>query len=892
MDQQLLNPDGTPYFATVSDLRGNFEESFAKKHLGASLKDIVVKSISSINNDNANTLDEDTRKIMNLGIGEIADKAFTNEELNGSSYVGSLKKIIKEYASMEADYRVDLANSILASEKDRKKASEKVINLFSTENLKFISPEIKERFVSALNIEFATEAEDIVEEIGKDVGSAIAEAEEKNVIINQTSKVIEDQKDEIRDELAVDDEDEDEDEKEDDSDDYDDSEDTGDEPSEETSNEEETEDESDNGKSVESYIFGLEDDIADIETRKEAINLLNKQKQDIEANIVKTYNNIIKNKEKFIAKEKQLQWKNYFDSSSEFSKDVKEKLTVGINRLRGHNRVTVKIPFARVTGSHKVRQVFEILFTFIGGWLTWPIALVLCITDEKAHNRRRLVRQAKKEISDYASIKITSRATGDGSSTFDSILMFKVKLRSKRIVKSAGLEDYENEVIELDDKLEESIVDDVENGKITIGNVDISHTELPPDSETAKLQVSEHVNDGAKPEEPEQVPTETTVSTLADTPDATIEPDEVPDTNIGIENYKEFNDLKYSNNNIAKVVVPLSPTRLDMLEIPSSKSLASIFSKGSESRESLRNVVTARFDILEDIVKRESDEELTKKFNDYKAVAMEALDISDLIGVTLHNAGISVRGAEDVNDPISLSIASKAYRYLSHEVKIYNRDPKKGFESSEDAVKSAFDIITIKDAVRNATNNDVKIALAKELASREDLFWQNLVDINDDEHKEQIKGIIQLGDLDIDKKALVDTEYLTNLDLGIDTIKVKEPGKSESEISDEIFQRSKEKIEAILGKDINPTQEDLIRSMIKGNDTSDFAPTPFEKFIIKFGTDEAVEKNGGKDFELGQEDAESVKNKAVLMCVLDSFVDKLKPMNESDTKYFKDYIYK
>lgn len=886
---QLLNADGTPSFMNISDLKTNFEESFAKKQLGASMKDIVVKSISNINNKNADAalIDSKTKALINNSVGEIADKAFTNEELNGSSYIGGLKKIISEYASMESAYREDVANAILASEHNQQKASDRIFELFSTENLNFSTEDLKRRFIDAINIEFGIEGEDIVEEIGKDVGSAIAEAEEKNIIINQTSKVIEDQKEEIREELSVDDEDEDEKTEDGNDEEFDDSEDDGNESSEE--NEDSDEEESPKEEtSLESYILGLESDVSDMQMRKEAIQLLTKQKPDIEANIVKTYVNINKNKEKFVNKIDQTQWHDYFDNPQEFAKNVKEKLTVGINRLKGHNRVTVKIPFARIKGSHKARVVLEILFSFIGGWLTWPIALVLWITDSKLHARNRMAKRAKKEISDYASIKVVGKNTGSDSDTFDTVLMFKVKLRAKRIVRSEGLEDYENEVDEIDQKLEDTLVDDVENGKVTIGEVDISHTELPADTETAKLEVGEHIQDGADGhEEPEQAPN-ATVSTISDTPDVDLDSGEVTMVDTGAE---EFINLKYSNNNISRVIVPLSPTRLDMIDIPSKNALAAIYTKASESQDSLKNVIGARFNILEDIVNKESDEELTKKFTDYKKVAMEAFDISNIAESTLNNIGLTARGIEDTSDPISISIGSKAYQYLSHDVKIYEKDPKKSFESSEDAVRAAFDIITIKDAVRNASNKDTMIALANNLASREDLFWSNIVDLNDDQHKEQIKNILQLGDLDLDKKALVDTEFLTSIDLGVDTIKIVEPGKTEDEVSDEIFEKSKQKIESFLGKDINPTQEDLIRSMIKGNDTSDFAPTPFEKFIIKLGTDEAVKKNGGKDFELGQEDAEFIKNKAIVLSILDKFVDKLNPMNENDTKDFKDYIY-
>ena len=197
----------------------------------------------------------------------------------------------------------------------------------------------------------------------------------------------------------------------------------------------------------------------------------------------------------------------------------------------------------------------------------------------------------------------------------------------------------------------------------------------------------------------------------------------------------------------------------------------------------------------------------------------------------------------------------------------------------------------MKDAARRAKTNDDLIAINKDRMSREDLFWNNITQIEaDDSSIDQVKNILQFGDLDIDKKALVDTSYLTSISVALDTIGVKKPGKTESEIHEEIFNRSKERIESFLGKDLTYQQLEIIEAMIENRDTSDYAPTPFEKFVIKLGTDKVLEKNGGKDFEVGQESANEIKNKAIVFCTLNSLVDKLNPMNEHDTKEFKDYI--
>lgn len=885
--EQLLNADGTPSFTNISNLRTNFEESFARKQLGATMKSIVIKSINHIENNNASEVlsDEKIRGIVKGSIEDVADKCFTNDELNGSSYIGGLKKIVKEYAGMEANYREDLANAILATESDKAVAGGKIQELFSTENLKFTDKNLLNRFSDELESTFAMEGEEIVTEIGKEVGAAIAEAEEKNVIINETSKVIQDKQDEIREELATTDEDDDEEDEDTSSDneEFDDSEDDGEEPSVEDEGIDENE------TSEEGYELGLETSEDKIRIRNEAIKIIESKKGEITSNILETYKKIINNESKVSNKIAEVQWKNYYKDENEFKTHMIKQFDIGLNKLKGKNSVTVNIPFARISGPNKVRRVFEVLFTFIGGWLTFPIALVLWITDDQQKNRRALTKSAKKEITDYASIKVVGKSTGSNSNTFDTILSFNIKFKAKKIVEYDGLEDFDAEVATIEENLDESLIADIENGKISIGIPDTTHTEDTDATPNVDItDVSEHTDDGAVGnEEPEQVPTDLTVSEPNDNPE--------PETNdtVSIEGYgtKEYLDHKFGNENLGKVVVPLSPTKLDMIDIPKTNSLACVYAKGSEGIDSLKSVVTARFDILEDIVNREHDEELTKKFDDYKKFAIESFDGAVDIQNSMAAIGITPYGLIDKEDPVSLYIGSKVHHYLSHNLSIKNKNPKKSFESFNDAIDAAFDIAILKDAARNSKTKDDLIALNKERASREDLFWNNIVGFEgDEEKKDKIKNILQFADLDIDTKALVDTEYLKSLDIALDTQKIPVPGKSEDEVHEELFNNSKERIESFLGKDLNASQLDIIRAMIDGRDTSDYAPTTFEKFIIKLGTDEALEKNGGKDFEVGQESAELIKNKAIILTALNAFVDKTNPMNKHDTKEFKEYI--
>ena len=617
--EQLLNADGTPSFTNISNLRTNFEESFARKQLGATMKSIVIKSINHIENNNAAEVlsDEKIRGIVKGSIEDVADKCFTNDELNGSSYIGGLKKIVKEYAGMEAAYREDLANAILATESDKAVAGGKILELFSTENLKFTDRNLFKRYSDELESTFALEGEEIVTEIGKEVGAAIAEAEEKNVIINETSKVIQDKQDEIREELATTDEDDDEEEGEDtssDNEEFDDSEDDGEEPTEDD------EDVSTDATSTEGFEYGIEHIGFSREERKEALDLFVKERPRVVKNLKDFFAKLEKKATEENSKSKNTMYMKY-DNADAFAKALDEKFEIlykkFTNKESGNSKGKFTINLMSVKDIDNTKYIISLLLSLCG-FVIIPLALVL--SDEDDQNANKIYRETKGQLKDIIKGKLKVRSHVENHHIYNDISL-QIKVNLKKMWKAGGMEDFDAEVATIEENLDTSLISDIENGKITIGIPDTTHTEDTDGAANVDItDVSEHTDDGAVGNEnPDQVPTELTVSTPNE--------GEEPETNdtISVEGYgtKEYLDHKFGNENLGKVIVPLSPTKLDMIDVPKTNALACVYAKGSEGIDSLRTVVTARFDILEDIVNREHDEELTKKFDEYKKFAIE-----------------------------------------------------------------------------------------------------------------------------------------------------------------------------------------------------------------------------------------------------------------------------
>ncbi|HQL12167.1 MAG TPA: hypothetical protein PK507_04055, partial [bacterium] len=395
----FLNPDGTINFEILSDTRLNFEENFAKKQLGTVIKDIIVKSTPS-NTSNGDIFETDSIKsILKSSITEIANAAYENKLLNNASFVGSAASTIKEYAGMEADYRMDKAIAILKSGVDQNEAEAKINTLFSVES--FISKEIKDRFVSEMNIKYGTEAEEIVVEIGKTVGKAISDAEEKNIIIGETIKVIADEKEKMKDALEV----SDEEEPEEDDTSEDNTNDEGDLDGSETDFDNDEEEPEEDDTSTEDYEFGQERLIGlDLDERAEALKMLESEAPKIIKSMKDFYSKVDKNIKKLQDKDDELKIKSYFDNQTDFDKYIEGKIKSTMTALKknkglsGNSREVLKVKLYNTRSLKKSKEIIAILsaifFNLFGGIL----GIIIITEDENVKRSKKVL----KEIGDTA----------------------------------------------------------------------------------------------------------------------------------------------------------------------------------------------------------------------------------------------------------------------------------------------------------------------------------------------------------------------------------------------------------------------------------------------------------------------------------------------------------
>lgn len=352
----------------------------------------------------------------------------------------------------------------------------------------------------------------------------------------------------------------------------------------------------------------------------------------------------------------------------------------------------------------------------------------------------------------------------------------------------------------------------------------------------------------------------------------------------GVISKEEYVKKIYSAENISNVLVPLSPVKLDNMEIPSLDAMSAIFTRATEDINSIRSIMGARLEMLGNIVSKESDEELSGKFENFKSVALESIERADVIRDIISRFRITPFGLES-DDREDILIARNLYNFVNDKYKLSSITPK-NFDSMEDAINAAFDIGMIKKSYLDTES----LEDYNEIQERENRFWESMVKMDlDNDRKTQIENILKLQDLDLGGGFIVDPAFEKSLKLATKANPLKaSPTKSENEINDMIFDRVVERMKNIeLVDDIDQQSKELIRSLINGTDPVGYLNTPFEKLLIDEGKNNSNDMEG--DFELSAESKDAY-NRAFLGVTIHSFVNRIKPFSEETLNRFNKYM--
>lgn len=891
----FFNSDGSINFRNMDDTRRSFETNFSKKYLGSVMKNLVANCVFDKNVKEGLKNNEGLKLYLNNAVNQIAENAFDERDSNRNTFTGAMTETVEKYSSMEGNYRYEKALFVANGKESKEYKNKKINTIFSAEN--FLSDEIEKQFKDEFSFKHGYEAEELVVEVGKEIGEMIAEAETKQVIIEQTMSAIADEKENIRKELGVDDGKDEETETSEDGDgdgemsgeggdegdgdieengdSTDDSDENIDDESEgedDTESEElgdssdddepDTEDE-DQSEGEESYDeMGLEKLFLNNRDREEAIDLIQKNRSKYISELRKIINNInekVKKVDKDFEKKYRipiadLVKRNFVEDKEYVDKKIKElenALDYIINNksFTGNSKRKIKVPlmiFRYEKRNTYVAKILVVLFLSMLGGVVWELVSRLYDKNKMKYQSGTDIITSESKLPFMKTFVRNPKGRDEEREfiTFEVGILFDFSL--KKILKHGGMEDYEG-IHNIEKQLLNRYMDNLSS---YYEDVDLSEIEENIYSDMTSDENGE---------------------TLIKLPD-------------GVVSKEEYIKKIYSAENISNVLVPLSPVKLDNMEIPSLDAMSAIFTRATEDINSIRSIMGARLEMLGNIVSKESDEELSGKFENLKSVALESIERADVIRDIISRFRITPFGLES-DDRGDILIARNLYNFVNDKYKLSSITPK-NFDSMEDAINAAFDIGMVKKSYSDTGS----LEDYNEIQERENRFWESMVKMDlDNDRKIQIENILKLQDLDLGGGFIVDPAFEKSLKLATKANPLKvSPTKSENEINDMIFDRVVERMKNIeLVDDIDQQSKELIRSLINGTDPVGYLNTPFEKLLIDEGKNNSNDMEG--DFELSTESKDAY-NRAFLGVTIHSFVNRIKPFSEETLKRFNKYM--
>lgn len=619
--------------------------------------------------------------------------------------------------------------------------------------------------------------------------------------------------------------------------------------------------ESYNGYALEDYDeIGLEKLFLNENDREEAINLIQKNRSKYMSELRTIINGINTNMNKIDSsfekrhgvKVEDLIKKNYVEDKDYVDKKIKllesaldyiiEKKT-----FTGNAKRKIIVPLMVLTYERKSTYILRLLTIMFVSWFAGAIwELISSQVDKNRLKYQEGVDTVTKEMN-LPFMKAYVRQSSASSRDFITVeigILFNFSL--KKILKHGGMEDYEG-IHNIEKQLLNRYMDNLSS---YYEDIDLSEIEENIYSDMTSDENGE---------------------TLIKLPN-------------GVVSKEEYIKKIYSAENISNVLVPLSPVKLDNMEIPSLDAMSAIFTRATEDINSIRSIMGARLEMLGNIVSKESDEELSGKFENLKSVALESIERADVIRDIISRFRITPFGLES-DDREDILIARNLYNFVNDKYKLSSITPK-NFDSMEDAINAAFDIGMIKKSYLDTGS----LEDYNEIQERENRFWESMVKIDlDNDRKTQIENILKLQDLDLGGGFIVDPAFEKSLKLATKANPLKaSPTKSENEINDMIFDRVVERMKNIeLVDDIDQQSKELIRSLINGTDPVGYLNTPFEKLLIDEGKNNSNDMEG--DFELSAESKDAY-NRAFLGVTIHSFVNRIKPFSEETLNRFNKYM--
>ena len=344
----------------------------------------------------------------------------------------------------------------------------------------------------------------------------------------------------------------------------------------------------------------------------------------------------------------------------------------------------------------------------------------------------------------------------------------------------------------------------------------------------------------------------------------------------------------YNARSLAEKRIPLGIRTFESMSLPTVETLSA---ECVNAVGDVRAEIGYRIDGLKLALKQahglsaESSAAIAEKINEYGKIVANSLNDASFFNKKMNEIGITAQGlirSTENTFIIARNIINrfiKKNQFVSVDIRPYT--------SKENVFANAFDIVQMRQYLDR--QKSPKTEMIDDLESRENVFYHNMVNYNDENVKKEATAIIDLSRLNFQKA--ISPNFITDY-----KIKVWEENigdKSNNEINTEVVKRVEENFKKLWGRELNDAEKQIIKATTQQDDVTEIVPTPYEKFLITMSK-ESILAHGSEDpikgAGLSKEEKKDIEWKARLMTTVYKAAESFGILKEADNVNFQKFV--
>lgn len=311
---------------------------------------------------------------------------------------------------------------------------------------------------------------------------------------------------------------------------------------------------------------------------------------------------------------------------------------------------------------------------------------------------------------------------------------------------------------------------------------------------------------------------------------------------------KESLDL-WNARALAESRIPVNPVAFNNMRLPKEADLASecVNAVGDCSKEFANRLDYLKLAVRQSTtLSQEQSDAINEKIDVYGKLIGNALDKARQWKRSMETAGITSQGLVYGNEDQFIQARNILNRFIVK--KQYVNPTVKPYRSKEEVFANAFDIMQLRSTINRRMDAGKPVAqvVIDDLQSRENVFYHNMVNFDNEEVKKEAVALIDLSLMNW-KKA-ISPNFIT--DYKIKAYEVQLGNKANKDMNEEVVKRVKSKFERLWNKELNEDEMKIIRATTNNDDATEILSTPYEKFAITMSK-ETLMARGSEDSDKG-----------------------------------------